>query len=254
MRRALNLLREAIHYRRAAFDEGLQAAGFRLVSNLAEPGPGDLLVIWNRYGGFHERALLFERAGADVLVVENGYLGKAWRAGEWFALALSHHAGAGRWVDGGPSRWDSWGIKLSPWRDGGSDTLILGQRGIGEPDIRSPDRWAESARRRFGGRIRPHPESGVTSVPLLDDLASTGQVLTWNSSAALMALMAGIAVWHEFPCWIGGGAARPLSDWPGEPRRDDEARLAMFRRLAWAIWTLDEVRTGVPIARLTHAA
>lgn len=252
MRRALNLLRQSIHYRRVAFDEGLTRIGFRMVSSLPDPEPGDLLLIWNRYAGFNELAGHFERCGAKVLVTENGPMGKDWRGREWFSLALGHHAGAGSWIDAGPERWDSWGIELKPWQTGERLHLILGQRGIGEPGIASPDLWAEVTQKRIGGRIRRHP--GLDhATSLEDELIGTGSVVTWNSGAALKALKLGVAVWYEFPQWIGTQAARPLSEWGAEPKRDDADRLAMFRRMAWSMFTLDEIRTGEPIARLTTA-
>lgn len=252
MPRALNLLRHSLHYRREAFDAGLRAAGFDVVAELRDPRPGDLLLIWNRYAGFDEQARHFEARAATVLVTENGWLGKAWCGGEWFALSAGQHGGAGRWPQGGPERWDFWGAELAPWRAGGAESLILGQRGIGSTEVRSPARWAEVTQRRCGGRIRPHPGTGP-ALPLADDLTAAREVFTWNSGAALLALMQGVPVWHDFPQWIGAGAARPLSEWPGEPKRDEAARLAMFRRLAWAMWTLDEIRTGAPIARLAAA-
>lgn len=252
MRRALNLLRHSLHYRREAFNQGLQAAGFKVVPALPDPRPGDLLIGWNRYGGTHETAQAFERAGAGVLIVENGHLGKGWRGGEWFAMSLDHCGGAGSFAPGGHERWDSWSIELAPWRTGGRETVICAQRGIGEPGIASPPGWAESVQRRIGGRIRPHP--GIGGVARLeDDLANAREVVTWHSAAGLHALAMGIPVWFDCPSWIGAGAARPLAQWPGKPLCDDEARLAMFRRLAWAMWTLDEVRTGEPIARLEKA-
>jgi hypothetical protein len=254
MPRALNLLRSSLSYRRESFDKGLRAAGFDVVPSLPRPRFGDLLLTWNRYSGFDEQARLFERAGGVVLVAENGWLGKAWRSGEWFALSVGHHAGAGRWRVEGPERWDAWSVPLQPWRHGGRETVILAQRGIGEVGVRSPDRWAESARARIGcGRVRPHPSDRAPAVPLHEDLAAARDVVTWHSGAALLALMWGIPVWYDFPQWIGAGAARPLREWPGEPRRCDFSRLAMFRRLAWAMWTLDEIRTGEPIERLLRA-
>lgn len=252
MRRALNLLRPSLHYRKSSFDDGLSAAGFKLVERLPDPKPGDVLLCWNRYAGNHELAQQFERAGASVLVAENGLLGKGWRGGEWFALALGHHSGAGEWKPAGSERWDGWAVELAPWRTGGAETVILGQRGIGERGIRSPDHWAESVRGRIGGRVRAHPGTSQAK-PLAADLADARQVVTWHSGAALQALTMGVPVWYAFPQWIGAGAARPLSEWPGEPKRDDAARLAMFRRLAWAMWNLDEVRTGEPIRRLLGA-
>lgn len=249
MPRALNLLRPSLHYRRDCFDKGLKSAGFEVVTKLNKPVAGDALVIWNRYGGLHEQASRFEAAGAHVIVVENGYLGKTWRGGEWFSLALGHHAGAGQWNCGGPERWDSWGVELAPWRTGGHETVIFGQRGIGEPDVRSPDGWAERARKKTGGRIRPHPGKGDTKMPLAVDLANASCAVTWHSGAALQALVMGVPVFYEFPQWIGAQAALPLSQWGNEPKRSDADRLEMFRRLAWAQWTLHEIKTGIPIER-----
>jgi hypothetical protein len=244
------MLRDSQHYRRDAFDEGLKRAGYEIHSHIANPGPGDVLVIWNRYSRWHIEARRFEAAGARVVVAENGYLGKSWLGGEWFALAIGHHGGSGQWVDGGPARWDSLGVEMGPWRERGTNTVILGQRGIGEPGIASPDGWAESARRQLGqGRIRPHPGKGSHAVDLARDLADANMVVTWASSAALLALLWGIPVRYACPGWIGAGASIPLMS-EGPLKRDDEARLAMFRRLAWAQFSLDEVRTGYPFGLL----
>jgi hypothetical protein len=236
--RALNLLREAIPYRRDAFTSGLEKAGHTVVRSLPDPGPGDCLLIWNRYGGFDNEAQRFEKAGARVLVTENGWLGKSWNGGEWFTLCEGHHAGAGTWNVGGPDRWDSWGVELAPWRTG-TETIVLGQRGIGEHGIRSPDGWGERMARKLGARLRPHP--GTAKTPLEPDLLNAEKVVTWNSGAALKALMFGVPVWYDFPHWIGGPAASRI----GETLvRDDEKRLSVFRRLAWSMWTLDEIAEG----------
>jgi hypothetical protein len=242
--RALCQLPDGPNYRRSAFVEGLQCAGFDVVADLARPGPEDLVVLWNRSGWRNDEARRFEAAGARVLVAENGYLGKTWRGGKWFSLALDHHAGAGRWPDGGPGRWDSWNVELAPWRAGGAETLILAQRGIGEPGIASPLGWAEGVQALIGGRIRQHPGKDAPTVPLEQDLARAASVVTWHSAAALQALLLGVPAWYAFPRWIGAGAARPLAEFGKLPRCDDAARLAMFRRLAWAVWNVDEVNSG----------
>jgi hypothetical protein len=254
MKRAVCLLRDSIHYRKDAFCQGLKANGYEILPALAKPGPGDLLVVWNRYAGYHETACAWERAGATVLVAENGYLGKDWRGGDWYSLALGHHAGAGRWHHGGDERWDSWGVELAPWRTGGSETLIFAQRGIGEPGIASPDHWAERMQKRIGGRIRPHPGKDAPAVPLLKDLENVQRVVTWHSAAALHSLIAGVPVWFDFDQWIGATAGQSMRAWGtlGDMRADG-ARLYMFRRLAWAMWTLDEIREGVAIAIVLSA-
>jgi len=245
MPRALNSLRPSQHYEREAFDAGLSAVGYDVVQNLPGPTSGDVLLIWNRYGAWAEQAIQFERFGGRVLVAENGYLGKQWRGGKWFSLAVGHHNGAGTSPYRGPARWDGWGVELSPWRSG-AGSLILGQRGIGEVGLRSPDGWAEATQARYGGHIRQHPGTGAAAL-LEDELRGVARVLTWNSGAAVLALAFGVPVWYAAPEWIGAGAARTLSGWPGQDLRDDATRLDTFRRMAWAVWNLEEVRTGEAI-------
>lgn len=251
MKRAVNMLRAAVTYRKECFDAGLTAAGFEVLPELQKPGPDDVLLIWNRYGGYDDVAKHWESRGARVVVTENGYLGKSWRGGDWLALSLSHHLGAGQWNVGGPDRWDSWGVDLAPWRtDDTGETLILAQRGIGEPGIASPLGWAETVQKAIGGRVRKHPGNAEPELALEDDLGGVSRVVTWHSAAALKSLMLGVPVWYAFPQWIGAGAAAPIAGWPGTPRKDDAARLEMFRRLAWAQWTLDEIRSGKAFTHL----
>jgi hypothetical protein len=223
----------------------LANAGYAVVASLPNPQPGDVLLIWNRYGGFAEEAHRFEQAGATVLITENGWLGKGWNGGEWFTLCQGHHAGAGSWHVGSAERWDSWGIELQPWRDG-TQTVVLGQRGIGESGIRCPDGWGERMASRLKAKFRPHP--GARKTPLEPDLLDAEKVVTWNSGAALKALLFGVPVWYAFPQWIGAEAASRV----GEPLvKDDAKRLATFRRLAWSMWTLEEITAGGPIELLS---
>lgn len=244
------LLPDGPNYHRTAFVEGLAAVGLQVTRRVDSPAPGDVLVLWNRPAPKEAEAQRFESAGARVLVVENGYLGKNWNGQKWFAMAWGHHAGAGTWPDHGSDRWDSWGVEMATWRTGGSETLILAQRGIGEPGIASPRGWAELVQQRIGGRIRRHPGANVHPVPLVEDLANASSVVTWHSAAALHALLLGVPVWHAFDRWIGADAARPLSEFGGEPRKDEGRRLATMRRMAWAMWNAEEVRSGVAFRSL----
>lgn len=252
MKRALSRLPESPHYGRSAFTAGLRSVGYEVVSQIDKPTCGDLIVVWNRQSGYHEQVSNFESSGGRALVVENGYFGKAWRGGDWFAVSLDHHAGAGQWPDGGPERWDSWGVELMPWKDG-SEVVILGQRCIGEPGIASPLMWAEKLHKRLpNSRIRQHPGPQKAPTGLLDDLKNASAVATWASSAGLLALMAGVPCFCDFHRWIGASACRSVDDLlsGAEPLRDDEARLAMFRRLAHAMWSADEVSSGQAFVEL----
>jgi hypothetical protein len=251
--RALNLLRPSPHYRRDLFSEGLRAVGFKVVGRIDRPEPADVLVIWNRYSGFGEMADHFERNGARVLVAENNPFGNGWRGDAWYSLAGRHVAMAhGEIRDGGPARWDSIGFELVPWRDGGREVVILGQRSIGHENVRSPAQWAERVQGRIGGRIRRHPGTEAC-IPLLDDLRNARAVVTWASAAAVQALAAGVPVFHDHPAFAMREACMALNAWGAEPSRDDAARLACFRRLAWAMWRHDEIRSGEAFEHLLTA-
>lgn len=251
---ALNMLRDALHYRKEAFNSGLATCGYRVLSSSAphKPGPGDVLVIWNRYGGFDEQAKVWERAGARVLVVENGFLGKSWGGGNWFSLCLGHAGGAGKWPVKGAVRWESFGVALDPWKPSNGEILILGQRSIGEAGVRSPFGWAEHTRARIGvGRVRVHPGAVAPACSLERDLDGVSEVVTWNSSAAVIALLHGHAVWYDSPTWVMRGACRSLEEWGKvDALRDDDARALAFHRMAWGMWGLDEVKSGQALAHI----
>lgn len=259
MKRAVIFFREGLRDRIHSFGDGLRAAGYAVVPALPFfPTPEDVLIIWNRYGESDAMAKRFEEKKARVIVVENGHLGKEWRetSGGWYAMALGHHAGAGAWPNGGPQRWDRWGVPLAPWRMDGEGVLVLAQRGIGEPGIASPRGWAEGVAHSLPqSRIREHPEKrgmGVAPPPLEEDLRGVRAVVTWHSAAASKALMMGVPVFYDCPTWIGRSAGKPLSALRRgeEPLRDDEARLNMFRNMAWAMWELEEIQRGDPFKHL----
>lgn len=264
--RALNLLRDALVYRKDVFSAGLRAAGYKIVSQLHDPRPDDLLLIWNRYTHFDAEARRFERANATVVVAENGFVREG-IVGKWFALARNHHSGAGHWNTAGPERWDSLSVRLHPWRTDGNELVLLGQRGIGEDGIAAPRGWAESLQKTLGGRVRHHPGNEAAKIPLEEDLKNAFAVVTWSSAAALYALIWGIPVIAAWDRWIGAGACLPLSAWVGTVgsqkraggpilavpdvlKRSDADRLAMFRRLAWAMWELREIQSGAAFRHL----
>lgn len=251
---AVCMIRDALHYRRESFLLGLRCAGYEVVRGLAKPSPEDVLVIWQRYGFYHEEAKRFESRGARVLVVENGYLGKHWMNDEWLAMAEGHHAGAGRWKKLNNDRWDSLNVEMAPWRTGGTETVILAQRGIGEPGVAYPMNWAENICARLKtGRVRGHPGNKEPEISLAEDLRKASSVVTWASSAALRALIMGIPVWYDFPRWIGARAALPVQQFGSrDPLRNDEQRLEVFRRLVWSQWRLSEIRNGFAFRTLLN--
>lgn len=253
--RALNLIRKEVHYRRDAFQAGLEAVGFQCVDKIAQPTPDDVLVIWNKYGGYLEHANHFEAHGATVIVAENCPLGNDWQGGKWYSVAKHDITMVGgQWTDGGPTRWDSWNIQLKEWQDG-KEIVILGQRGIGSPDAKCPDDWVARIQHQTGFRVRMHPGTSKLipnkeGKPLEEDLRDAVAVITWGSSAAIRALMMGVPVYYCAPQFAADICCTPWSDYPQPPMRDHHARLQMFRRLAWAMWTIEEIASGEPIKRL----
>lgn len=256
------LLRPDPSFRLAAFRQGLEARGFEVITTpRKEIAAGDVLVIWNRQ--LHETtARRFERAGAKVLIAENGYLGREWQGSVWYALSLGHHNGAGAWpmsdsqfatdiATDASRRWDGLGVDVDNWRPDGDEIVILAQRGIGEPGVREPHGWSmrmlrilrEAQQRPV--RVRTHPGESKLVRSLDADLANAWCCVTWASGAALKAIVMGVPVFHGFANWIGASAARSLDPRAIEsPFRGD--RLPMLRRLAWAMWSIEEISSGEP--------
>lgn len=249
------LIRQLPHYRTDAFTAGLERVGFSVTTRRpAKVEPGDVLVLWNRRPADEHLVAQYLRAGGEVLIAENGYIGPGRKL---FALAKRAHNGGGSWREGGPERFDSLGVELKPWREAGEHILVLGQRGIGSAGVAQPKSWLHSTVRRLQAgtkrevRLRRHP--GHQGEPY-EALSGAHAAVTWGSGAAIKALAAGIPVFYGFGGWIGAPAALPLAGAELErPLMDDEARLAMFRRLAWAQWSVEEVASGEAFAWLLES-
>lgn len=219
--RALLNLRYTVPERRAAFEKGLKRIG--------DP---EVYVTWNRIGAADRTAREYEARGLPVIVAENAAWGNDFAGRQWYSLASGMHNTAGRFPVGGPERFDCLGVELMPWRAGG-ERVVLPQRGIGPAGVAMPRDWPAQQR----GRIRAHPGTRAC-IPLEQDLADAGEVVTWGSGAAVKALMWGIKVESHMPNWI---AAQDNTD---------AGRLVMLRELAWATWTIEEIETGEPFRRL----
>lgn len=259
------LIREGPHYRRHAFQAGLEAAGYRVQTSAPERAqPGDVLVIWNRYGQFDKMAERFSQAGGQVVVAENPYLGLKDARGEpaGYAMSLDGHNGSGQWFprDDGGDRFHALGLAVQPWQDNPQGHLLIcGQRGIGSPTMASPPDWHGVLARHLASRtrrrllVRPHPEGpGKPSTTLEQDMAGAWAALIWSSSSGLQALLRGIPVFYAAPHWIGAPGALRL--WPIDsletPLRSDDARMTALREMAWAQWSLDEITSGSPFRHL----
>lgn len=225
---------------------GFRAAGYALVADNNYPQPDDVLVSWNRKGRCEPEIRRYEKAGAKVIIVENGYIGRDDRGNRLLALAHNHHLGAGRWYIGPESRHLEHNFDILPWRTGGSDIVLLGQRGIG--NSQRPE-WYKLLKVRVEKmtdrkvRLREHP--GKNATPLEPHLENAHAVITWSSSAAIYAMAFGVPVFYLMPGWIGAGCALNDLRLLEEPLRGD--RTEVFHRIGWAQWTQEEVESGEAI-------
>lgn len=261
------LIRNQPWYRCEAFVAGLESAGHRTqLKRPSHPSKNTLLVIWNRYGEWHEMACAVEAAGGKVLVAENGYLGTGGTSPKfdvhpagpkdhhYYALAFHHHNGGGEWPRGDGSRWERLGISLKPWREGGEYLLICPNRSFGIPGRMMHPDWAQrkeaELRKRFPGvaiKVRAHPGNNAPARPLSEDLLGAKAVYVWSSTAGLHSLVEGIPTYCDAPFWVAKEAA-----WKdGEP---PPPREPVFERLAWAQWTLREIYAGIPFRHLLPSA
>lgn len=251
-------IRDQPVYRRDAFVRGLEAAGYQVMPmHTIGPGrKGDVLVIWNRYGGLHDTASRFEREGGVVLVAENGYLANDRSNRTRYAIARTGHNGSGEWFFGGPERWEKLQIRLQPWRESGDHILICPNRSFGRPGYIMPSDWPEVVAKQLKGitkrpvRIRPHPGNDPPKRPLADDLRNAWAVIIWSSSSGCEALVSGIPVFCFAPAWIAKSATCPDIRLINNPPLPD--RLPAMQRLAWAQWHVEEIARGEPFQYLRY--
>lgn len=254
--KAVCMIRELPHYRRHAFVEGLQKAGYSITDSLALPSSkDDLLVIWNRYGQFESRANNWEANGGTVLVAENGYVGKDQDGLQYYALAVHGHNGSGWFPVGDEDRFSKLNIELKPFIHRKGYYLVCGQRGIGSALMASPPNWHERARNYLRSlkplpevKVRLHPGPHDPVVKLEDDFAGASICIIWSSSSGVKALIEGIPVKYDAPHWICSPSATRLRS--GEMLRDEGARLHALQRMAWAQWSVAELASGEPFVRI----
>lgn len=244
-------VRKEPYYRREAIETGLKKLGYKLAHPSALPmDHGDLLVLWNRKRGQEDDAATrWELNGGTVIVMENGYLQKVDKS--MYAISVGQHNGAGWFPVGTEDRFTSLGFEVKPWQDNpDGHWLVCGQRGIGSPLMASPPQWAEKTAAKLKKlglpvRLRPHPGNFAAKVPLVDDLKGCRTCVIWSSGSGVRAIVEGIPVQQSAPYWICEGA--------GTFGAPEEYRQHALHRMSHGQWTVAEIASGGPFARMRDA-
>lgn len=232
--------------------EGFVSAGYAFTDKNNSPAPDDVLVAWNRKPQNKERIKFYEKAGAKVVIAENGYIGKDDHGNKLLALAQNKHLGLGKWFVGEEPRYLQQNFMILPWKEPGKNIVLLAQRGIGNAKkLHWYNQLAHEIRQQTKRKVivRPHP--GKNPTPLAPVLDNAHCVVTWSSAAALHALAYGVPSFHLLEGWIGELASRFGLDELENPLRGD--RIPMFHRIGWAQWSADEIRSGEAIKKVMSA-
>jgi hypothetical protein len=237
----------------AAMKAGLERHGIEvIVAAPHSPEPCDFAVIW----GWKQPAVI--KAAPHVLVMEATHL----RQGDPQNLAevscgwdgLARHGRYPKAPDG--ERWQRHAHLMRPWsdkRDGYA--LIIGQV-EGDAALHGMDvqLWADDMERAlvdwgWSVRFRPHPLTRKSRTTLEQDLVGATLCVTFNSTAGVEAVLAGVPTVTLDPGAMAWPVARHcLYEQSFRPFQPD--RRVWAWDLAWAQWSLEEIAKGEAYAHL----
>ena len=215
----------------------------------------------------HAKGELIRRHRGPVIVVERGYL----RRDEYWSVGIGGINGRADFANRAmpPDRFDALGIELMPWHEDGDYVLVCGQVpwDVAVQDV-DHIAWCRNQVKAaialgFPVRFRPHPYAvkrgvdygvgcEVSTASLEDDLAGARIVVTFNSNSGVDAIVAGrhvtahdrgSMVWPLVPTFIEDALTRKT--WPN--------REQWAANIAYAQWTLDEMREGLAWRHISKA-
>jgi len=253
-----------------AIKEGLARLGMQTSHHNMD---ADVAVIWSFLwaGRMLPNKQVYEHyrnTGRQVLIVEVGML----QRGITWKLCLNSTLSGGTYGKGSdPDRANKLGLKLKPWTNSGTNILIALQRSDSGQWSHGPkmEEWLQDTvnhLRNFTDRsivVRPHPRQSVVmpagvivqqpcklaidSFDFDSALNNTWAVINHNSGPGSQAVIAGV------PAFVGlssmaasvGNLTMVNIENPGRPDREE-----WLCQIAHTEWTVKEIATGLPLARL----
>lgn len=262
----------------AALIEHLRAKGEEIYIN--EDRDCDVAVIWSvlwlgRMAGNKKIWDSFQAKNKPVVVMEVGGLKRntTWKMG---INGINRDADfANQTFDN--KRWPLFNIEMKPWKQTGNVIIICGQHDTSQQWKKNPrmSNWIEQQIkeiRKYSQKpilIRPHPrnnfdfdEKKYTNVRIkkpqrdwttYDDtdfkktLKSTWSVVNHSSNPAIESVINGIPVFvsESSLCYDVGNANLSDIEKPAMP-----SRLTWANKLSYTEWTTQEIRDGLPWARI----
>ena len=142
-------------------------------------------------------------------------------------------------------RWPMLKVQMFPWQGFGDKIVLCGQTETWSPHYYTLEDWYARCL-HVATHFRHHPAGGnPTGLPLKQDWAGVGRVISLNSSVGVESVLNGIPT---VTMDEGSMAWDVTSHQPGEihtPNRDEWCQW-----LAWTQWHWDEIEAGHPIRHL----
>lgn len=255
-----------------AFGHGLDRLGhIRLYHDMS----ADIAVIWSMVWG--DRMCKnktvwdhFRSQGKPVIVLEVGMLNRdyTWKVGLNGTGLAAYPC-----TNYDPKRVAKLQLRLQPWTNTGTDILIAAQRGdseqwAGQPSVQDWVNQTSEILQQVTDRpivVRKHPRQAIVTPPgcvrdvpqrlvhtydgynFSEVLARTWAVVNWNSGPGSQAIISGVPAFVGFDSLAAPVANLNLADIENPVRPDREDWLV---RTAHTEWTVDEIASGEPLARL----
>jgi hypothetical protein len=254
----------------ATVKEGLTRLGMQTSYHNMD---ADVAVIWSFLwsGRMLPNKQIYEHyrsTGRDVLIVEVGML----KRGITWKLCLNSTLSGGTYGKGSdPDRANKLGLKLKSWTNSGTNILIALQRSDSGQWSHGPkmEEWLQETvghLRNFTDRpivVRPHPRQSVVmpagvivqqpcklatdSFDFDSALNNTWAVVNHNSGPGSQAVIAGVPAFVGLSSLAASVGNLTMGNIENPIRPDREEWLC---QIAHTEWTVKEIATGLPLARL----
>jgi hypothetical protein len=203
----------------------------------------------------------------DVIVLETGYINRGDGEQHHYAAGFNGLNGRADFRNLGmpDDRLKMLSVDVKPWRKDGNHILLCGQvpwdASVDNVDYPSWLHFTAGQIKHRSNRpviFRPHPQAKMSlagcepsrKATLLEDLENCWAVVTFNSNSSVESIIEGVPAFTFDVGAMAKGVANHWLDQLESPQMPD--RHQWLADLAYAQWTLDEMRSGAAWAHLSR--